>query len=358
MKNAISALLIGLFSSASLYAMNSNVQIESFDYDKHAKNLLTIHNAVLKLKGHDAPEFFNQKSQMPDDEACDVLCKDNTAVGYIYHQLVVEEESKPVKWVVYLAIDPSESKKGYGKMLLEYVENDARKKQCSVIELKPLENVVGYYKKLGYVERMYVTPTECVKKLTYDSAISNEERIVPFDYHAHREEVLTIHNDVLPQYMPSSWIDKGVRKNSADQCDVLMKNNCIMGYIYHNISKKTKHISFLAVQSQCQKKGYGRMLLEYAENNGRQNGCSIAKLGAEEDAIAFYERMGYKAVSEDADFFEKNLNESNEQAALDEQRKDIKRMKYNDDNEDNDDDDNDDDNGCSDQDNDDDDNEN
>ena len=46
--------------------------------------------------------------------------------GYNNYKRFVEEESKPVKWVAYLAIDPSESKKGYGKMLLEYVENDAR----------------------------------------------------------------------------------------------------------------------------------------------------------------------------------------------------------------------------------------
>jgi len=58
-------------------------------------------------------------------------------------------------WVNYFAVHPDFQARGYGKQLMENVENELRKLGCPKINLQIREgndNVFSYYQKLGFVE--------------------------------------------------------------------------------------------------------------------------------------------------------------------------------------------------------------
>ena len=49
-----------------------------------------------------------------------------------------------------IQIDPNEQKKGYGKMLYKYIENDFRESNISNISLFATLNAISFYKDLGF----------------------------------------------------------------------------------------------------------------------------------------------------------------------------------------------------------------
>ena len=58
-------------------------------------------------------------------------------------------------WINYLAVHPVFQARGYGKQLMEYVENELRELGCPKINLQIREGndkVLSYYQKLGFVE--------------------------------------------------------------------------------------------------------------------------------------------------------------------------------------------------------------
>ena len=58
-------------------------------------------------------------------------------------------------WINYFAVNPDFQGRGYGKQLLENIENRLRKLGCPKINLQIREgndNVLSYYQKLGFVE--------------------------------------------------------------------------------------------------------------------------------------------------------------------------------------------------------------
>ena len=58
-------------------------------------------------------------------------------------------------WIYYFAVHPDFQSRGYGKQLMDNVENKLRELGCPKINLQIREgndNVLSYYQKLGFVE--------------------------------------------------------------------------------------------------------------------------------------------------------------------------------------------------------------
>ncbi len=56
------------------------------------------------------------------------------------------------KGVHAVFVNPKYHNKGIGKLLMNYIENAARKKGYKTIKLASSKNAVGFYQKLGYVK--------------------------------------------------------------------------------------------------------------------------------------------------------------------------------------------------------------
>ena len=63
-------------------------------------------------------------------------------------------------WINYLAVHPDFQARGYGKQLMDNVENGLRKLGCPKINLQIREGndkVLSYYQKLGFVEEKRIS---------------------------------------------------------------------------------------------------------------------------------------------------------------------------------------------------------
>ena len=52
----------------------------------------------------------------------------------------------------------------------------------------------------------------------------------------------------------------------------------------------------VAIRADCQRRGYGRRLLEAAEHFAHEHGCSRVESRVDPGAIGFYDRCGYTRV--------------------------------------------------------------
>lgn len=74
------------------------------------------------------------------------LEKDNNIVGFAQYSL-------PDCKLYQIQIDPNIQRKGYGKELYEYIEEDFRKNSLKKIGLYSVLNAVEFYKKLGFKKK-------------------------------------------------------------------------------------------------------------------------------------------------------------------------------------------------------------
>ena len=65
------------------------------------------------------------------------------------------------------------------------------------------------------------------------------------------------------------------------------------------IDKETYKVQRMAVAKEARKKGYGRMLMEYVEGYAFTEHAKKLILGAQTQAIPFYESLGFKVVGEE-----------------------------------------------------------
>lgn len=63
------------------------------------------------------------------------------------------------------------------------------------------------------------------------------------------------------------------------------------------INTSVLQLKQMAVSPTSQKKGYGRLLVNEAENLAKQYRCKKIVLHAREEAVGFYSKLGYKKVS-------------------------------------------------------------
>jgi ribosomal protein S18 acetylase RimI-like enzyme len=55
----------------------------------------------------------------------------------------------------------------------------------------------------------------------------------------------------------------------------------------------------MAVLNDLQGKGYGKVLMQFAENLARDRGYKKITMHARKNALGFYEKMGYKVIGEE-----------------------------------------------------------
>ncbi|QJX46304.1 GNAT family N-acetyltransferase [Hymenobacter taeanensis] len=65
----------------------------------------------------------------------------------------------------------------------------------------------------------------------------------------------------------------------------------------HPSGPQQGQVRFMAVQAQTQGQGVGRQVLEHLEAAARQQGLTEIVLHAREQAVPFYERLGYTVVA-------------------------------------------------------------
>jgi len=56
-------------------------------------------------------------------------------------------------------------------------------------------------------------------------------------------------------------------------------------------------VRFMAVETQEQGKGWGRMVMQFAENEAKKSGYKKMILHARENAVDFYEKLGYTLLT-------------------------------------------------------------
>lgn len=80
----------------------------------------------------------------------------------------------------------------------------------------------------------------------------------------------------------------------------LYQNNILIAYSRLKINDKILHIGRVLVKKEFRGQGYGRTIMKYSEETGRELGCNVAKLNAQKHAIGLYVKCGYEKYG---DFF-------------------------------------------------------
>jgi GNAT superfamily N-acetyltransferase len=65
------------------------------------------------------------------------------------------------------------------------------------------------------------------------------------------------------------------------------------------VDDKTVRLRQMAVLSGLQGKGFGRVLMQFAENLARDRGYKKLTMHARKTAVGFYEKLGYKVAGEE-----------------------------------------------------------
>lgn len=100
----------------------------------------------------------------------------------------------------------------------------------------------------------------------------------PLGLHFTAEELANEKNNILLTYT-----DEGI----MEACSMLVK-----------INPQTVRLRQLAVLSGLQGKGIGRAMVQFAENLARDNRYQKIIMHARQDAIHFFEKLGYEVESE------------------------------------------------------------
>lgn len=112
---------------------------------------------------HGRPDIFSNKSDdalnddlkhmVPSDNIL-VIEKDGKIVGYIAYE--IREKHAKTMWVDQLVISEDCRGKGYGKELMNKIDEIAKEENCERIELECWafnENALGMYEHLGFGEQ-------------------------------------------------------------------------------------------------------------------------------------------------------------------------------------------------------------
>jgi N-acetylglutamate synthase-like GNAT family acetyltransferase len=118
------------------------------------------------------------------------------------------------------------------------------------------------------------------------------------------EKIVEIHTKCIKetnsQYYNNKQIDEWIslinRENVKNQLKnttwiLLRENNEIIGFAQY--SKKDKSIYQIQITPSKQRKGYGRQIYEYIENDFRRNNINEIQLMSTLNALPFYNSLGF-----------------------------------------------------------------
>ena len=103
-------------------------------------------------KKHEFEKMFN------DDEKNIIVVEDDGKIlGFI--EFVIRDKKTKSLWIDELFVDSNSRRKGYGRALMNYVNQYAKDNNCQRIEFncwKFNENAIKFYNSLGYLEQRII----------------------------------------------------------------------------------------------------------------------------------------------------------------------------------------------------------
>jgi GNAT superfamily N-acetyltransferase len=71
-----------------------------------------------------------------------------------------------------------------------------------------------------------------------------------------------------------------------------------VGTIRIDVDRSVAWFRLITISDEVQGRGYGRRMLEMAEDFARSHGCRTVRCNVEPDALGFYERLGFRSAGE------------------------------------------------------------
>ncbi len=87
------------------------------------------------------------------------------------------------------------------------------------------------------------------------------------------------------------------RDEKDDHCYHIMaiRNNIVVGVARLEFPEKNSaQLRYMAIDNRHQKLGIGQIIIKHIEEHAKQNGAVELFLNARENALGFYEKLGYK----------------------------------------------------------------
>lgn len=160
-------LLFTLLASASLHAIEPNVEIVPFDKEKHHATV----SALLQEKFKPSLDIATEDDPFitPEDNVSVLVPKNRstgsthpaeTILGCIsYSNTYPSQPSAPkITTIKYLVVAKEHRGKGYGKHLLQHVQDYARKNNMDKIVGTSTRRSIDFYRKLGARPTDYKNP--------------------------------------------------------------------------------------------------------------------------------------------------------------------------------------------------------
>lgn len=131
--------------------------------------------------------------------------------------------------------------------------------------------------------------------------------IQPFDYNSSEyQKALELRYRVLRKPLNLEFTEVELKKDKEDIHFGLFDEERILASLTLTIGDKERmKMRQVAVDNAFQGKGFGKELSKAAEKYAKENGFTIMFCNARKVAVVFYEKMGYKIVSDE--FTEVNI---------------------------------------------------
>ena len=114
------------------------------------------------------------------------------------------------------------------------------------------------------------------------------------------EQMVKLRNDILRKPLGLYFTDEELQKEKNNLLIGAFEDDQIMGCcMLVEEDPQTIRLRQMAVINDLQGKGYGKVLMQFAENLARDRGYKKITMHARKNALGFYEKMGYKTKGEE-----------------------------------------------------------
>ncbi|MDI6739068.1 MAG: ribosomal protein S18-alanine N-acetyltransferase [Candidatus Edwardsbacteria bacterium] len=113
-------------------------------------------------------------------------------------------------------------------------------------------------------------------------------------------QVLAIEHSLFPDPWSEGMFREELKDDGRRLSVCLRSGNKVIGYAVGWFVADEFHLGNIAVVRQCQRKGFGRQLVEYVLDQAQSKKCSIATLEVRTSnatAIALYRHLGFKEIA-------------------------------------------------------------
>jgi predicted GNAT family N-acyltransferase len=114
------------------------------------------------------------------------------------------------------------------------------------------------------------------------------------------EAMVKLRDEVLRKPLGLTFTNEELDKEKDNLLIGAFEDDQIMGCCMLVEEKpQTVRLRQMAVVNDLQGKGYGKVLMQFAENLARDRGYKKITMHARKNALGFYEKMGYKKVGQE-----------------------------------------------------------